>query len=55
LINLQGEKILSDFNQSTLDPVGPVDQRIAVLKEMNDLEARRDEFVKRLAPRVDVL
>jgi hypothetical protein len=30
------------------------DQSMAILKEMNELEAGHDEFVKSLAPRVDV-
>jgi hypothetical protein len=49
------ERFLSDFNASTLDDVGPVggDQSMAVLKEMNELEAGHDDFVKSLAPRVD--
>lgn len=48
---------MSDFNQSTLDPVGPLgdDQSMAVLKEMNDLESGHDEFVKSLAPREAML
>jgi hypothetical protein len=35
-----------------LDPVGPGggDQGMAVLKDMNELEAGHDEFVKSLAP-----
>jgi len=48
------EKILSDFTQSTLDPVGPVgnqDQKMRVLVEMNELEQTIWESV----PRIDVL
>ena len=50
-------KILNDFNQSALDPVRPVggDKGMAVLNEMNDLEAGLDEFVKSLTPRLDLL
>jgi hypothetical protein len=46
---------LNDFNTSTLDPVGPLggDQSMAVLKDINELEAGHEEFVKSLAPRVD--
>ncbi len=46
-----------DFNQSTLDPVGALggDQGMKVLGEMNELGEGREEFVKSLAPRVDVL
>jgi hypothetical protein len=57
LNNPARDRILSDFNQSTLDPVGPVggDQSMAVLKDMNDLDAGHDEFVKSLAPHVDVV
>ena len=48
--------MLVDFNQSTLDPVGPVggDQSMAVLKDMNELEVDHEDFVKSLAPRVDI-
>ena len=48
------EKILSDFTQSTLDPVGPVggqDQQMRVLIEMNELEL----IIRKSVPRVDVL
>ncbi len=47
--------VLIDFNQSSLDPVGPVggDQGMAVLKDMNNLEEGHDEFVKSLSPKVD--
>ena len=33
------DKILNEFNQSTLDPVGPLggDQEIKVLKELNEM------------------
>jgi hypothetical protein len=42
---------------STLDPVGPVggDQAINVLKDMNELEAGHEEFVKSLVPSVGTL
>ena len=45
---------ITDFNQSTLDPVGPVgnqDQKMRVLVEMNELEQTIWESV----PRIDVL
>ena len=47
------EQILSDFTQSTLDPVGPVgaDQQVRVLGEMNDLE----QIVRDSLSRIDVL
>jgi hypothetical protein len=50
------DRFLEEFNNSTLDPVGPVggDHGMSVLKEMNDLEAGHDEFVKSLAPGVGV-
>lgn len=50
-------RVLDSFNKSTLDDVGPLggDQSIAVLKDMNDLDSGHDEFVRSLAPRVDVL
>jgi hypothetical protein len=46
------DRVLNDFNQSTLDPVGPVggEQGMSVLKDMNELEAGHDEFVKSMAP-----
>jgi hypothetical protein len=33
-------RVLVDFNQSTLDPVGPLggDQEIKVLKELNEMQ-----------------
>ena len=51
------ESVFNDFNQSTFDPFGQIggDQGMAVLKEMNDLEAGYYEFVKSLAPSVEVL
>lgn len=44
LNNLRMDKILNDFNQSTLDPVGPVgnqDQQMRILGEMNELARAR--------------
>jgi hypothetical protein len=40
-----------------LDDVGPVggDQAIAVLKDMNELEAGHEAFVKSFPPRVDIV
>jgi hypothetical protein len=51
------ERVLREFNASTLDDVGPIgsDQGAAVLQNMNQLQSDQNEFVKRLAPRVDVL
>jgi hypothetical protein len=51
------DRVLGEFNASTLDSVGPMggDQGMAVLNEMNDLESGHDEFVKSVAPRVDVV
>jgi len=48
---------LSDFNASTLDPVGPLggDQGMKVLSEMNEMADLHDEFVKSLAPRAGVV
>jgi hypothetical protein len=45
------ERVLDEFNRSTLDDVGPLggDQAMNVLKEMNDLEAGHDEFVQSLS------
>jgi hypothetical protein len=51
------DRVLGEFTASTLDPVGSLggDKGMAVLKDMNDLEAGHDEFVRSLAPRVDVV
>jgi hypothetical protein len=48
---------LSDFNTSTLDPVGPLggDQGMKDLGEMNELADKHEEFVESLALRVDVI
>jgi hypothetical protein len=50
------DQVLGEFNRATLDDVGPLggDQGMAALKDMNDLEAGHDEFVKSLAPSVNV-
>lgn len=51
------DRILEEFNKSTLDDVSPLgqDRGMSVLKDMNALEADHDEFVKSLAPSVDAL
>jgi len=51
------DRVLGEFNRSTLDDVGPVggDQAVAVLKEVNDPEAGHDEFVQSLDLRKDFL
>jgi len=48
-------RVLIEFNQSTLDPVGPLggDQGMKVLSEMNFLADEHDQFVKSLAPRAE--
>jgi hypothetical protein len=50
-------RVLVDFNASTLDPAGPVggDQSMAVLKDMNELEVDHEDFVKSLAPKLNVI
>jgi hypothetical protein len=40
---------------STLDPVGPIDQGMAVLKEMNDLDQEHDEHIQDIGPKLNVL
>ena len=47
------DRVLDEFNRSTLDDVGPLGgkQGVRVLPEMNELEAGHDEFVKSLAAR----
>jgi hypothetical protein len=52
------DRILEEFNASTLDPVGPVggaEQGMKVLSEMNSLTDDHDAFVKSLMPTIDVL
>jgi hypothetical protein len=49
------DRVLWEFNASTLDSVGPVDQTMAILKEIDELQSGHDEFVKSLAPRVDIV
>lgn len=48
------DQVLEEFNASTLDPVGPLDQTLSLLNEMDELEAGHDDFVKSLLPSVDV-
>jgi hypothetical protein len=50
--HLLEETIHPPINRSTLDDIGPLggDQGMAVLKEMNELEAGHDDFPKRLTP-----
>lgn len=50
------DRVLGEFNRSTLDDVEPVggENGMRVLREMNDLEVRHDEFVTSQAPKVDV-
>lgn len=50
------ERIVDEFNRENLDDVGPLggDQGMKVLNEMNELVDDHDEFVKSLAPRVNV-
>jgi hypothetical protein len=48
---------LDEFNRDQMDDVGPPGgvQGMALLKEMNDVQSELDEFVKSLAPTVNVL
>jgi hypothetical protein len=50
------DRILDEFNRDNAPDVKPLggDKGMAVLKEMNDLQAGHDDFVNSLAPRVDV-
>jgi hypothetical protein len=51
------EKVLEEFNRSTLDevrPVGGEEQGMRVLLEMNSLADEHDALVKSLSPHVDV-
>jgi hypothetical protein len=50
------ERILDEFNRENVDDVEPLsrDQGMAVPKEMNDRESGHDEFVKSLAPSVEL-
>ena len=51
------KRILDEFNQSTLDPVGPFggEQGMKVLSKINSLVDDHDAFVRNLAPIVNVL
>jgi hypothetical protein len=51
------DRILREFNASTLDPVGPFggEQGVKALSEMNSLADDHDEFVKSLVPTINVL
>jgi hypothetical protein len=51
------DRILEDFNNSTLDPVGPIggEQGAKLLTEINSLEGDHQAFMKSLAPSVNVL
>jgi hypothetical protein len=51
------DRILKEFNQSTLDDVGPLgdDQTMAVLNDMNQLQSEHDQFVKSLASRLHAM
>ena len=48
------DRVLDDFNQSTLDDVGPigVDQGMAVLKPTNDLGQREEQMIRESFPKV---
>jgi hypothetical protein len=52
------DRVLNNFNQSTLDEVGPVggaERKSKLLSEMNPLAHDHEAFVKSLSPRADVL
>lgn len=51
------DRVLNEFNQSTLDEVGPVwgEHGTKLLSEMNSLVDDHEDFVKSLSPNVDVL
>jgi hypothetical protein len=52
------DRVLDQFNQSTLDDVGPIggaEQGMKVLSEMNSLSDDHEAFVKSLMPTIDVL
>lgn len=51
------KRILEEFNQSTLDPVGPVggDQGMTVLKELNELDQEHDQHIQGIGPKLNVL
>lgn len=51
-------RVRDSLNRSTLDDVGPIggaEQGMKVLSEMNSLADEHDQFMRGLAPRVDVL
>jgi hypothetical protein len=52
------ERILGEFNQSTLDDVGPVvgaEQGMKVLQEMNELGEAQELIIREGAPKISVL
>jgi hypothetical protein len=49
------DRILSAFNQSTLDRVGPVDQGMAVLKDMNELGEDQEQIIRDGVPKISVV
>lgn len=51
------DRILREFNASTLDNVGPMkgDQGMKVLSEMNSLTDEHDQFARSLVSRSDAL
>lgn len=50
------ERVLEEFNASTLDDVDPLggDQGVTVLKEMNELGEQQDQIIREGVPKIDV-
>ena len=50
------DRIHNEFNHGDMDDAGPVgrDQGRAVLKDINELQAKHDEFAKSLGPTMNV-
>jgi hypothetical protein len=50
------DRILNGFNHDDMDDLGPVrgDQGRAVRKDINELQAKHDEFVNSLGPTMNV-
>ena len=54
---VRSDRILREFNQSTLDDVGPIgsqDQQMRVLSEMNDLGEQKEQIIRGSFPKVTV-
>lgn len=52
------ERVLDEFNQSTLDDVGPIgggEQAMKVLQKMNELGEHQEHIIREGFPKINVL